>query len=125
MLVCGLFLVSLCGTYNGYVGLFACDYGGNLFLFLVGSFAGIVMIWTLSKLFGCAPKTISIISRGTIIILGFHKILIDLARTYFSPSIFDIVFATMITLLFIPLIFAIENYFPLMAGKYRIKNKNS
>ena len=124
LFACGLFLVSLCGTYNGYVGLFACDYGGNLFLFLVGSFAGIVMIWALSKLFGCAPKTIAVISRGTIIILGFHKMLIDLARTCFSPSIFDIVFATMITLLFIPMIFAIEYYFPLLAGKYRIKIKN-
>ena len=124
LFACGLFLVSLCSTYNGYVGLYSCDYGGNLFLFLVGAFSGTVMIWALSKLFGCASKTIADISRGTIIILGFHKILIDLARTFFTPSVYDVVFATLILLLFIPLIIAIENYFPLMAGKYRIKYKN-
>lgn len=124
LFACGLFLVSLCSTYNGYVGLFYCDYGGNLFLFLVGAFAGTVMIWALSKLLGCAPRAIAVISRGTIIILGFHKILIDLARTFFTPSVFDAIFATLILFLFIPLIIAIENYFPLMAGKYRIKYKN-
>lgn len=122
--VCGLLLVALCYTYNGYVGMFRCDYGGSIFLFLVGGIAGTVMIWTLSMLFGCASRGVAIISRGTIIILGFHKILIDLARTFFSPSVFDVVFATLILLLFIPLIIAIENYFPLMAGKYRIKYKN-
>ena len=124
LFACGLFIVSLCSTYNGYVGLFGCDYGGNLFLFLVGAFAGTVMIWALSKLFGRALKTIAVISRGTIIILGFHKMLIDLVRTFFTPSVFDIVFATLILLMFIPLIIAIENYFPLMAGKYRIRIKN-
>ena len=116
----GLFLVALCNTYNGYVGLFCCNYGGNLFLFLVGAIAGTVMIWALSKLFGCSPKAINVISRGTIIILGFHKIMIDLVWAFFTPSVFDVVFAILITLLFIPLIIAIEKYFPLLAGKYRI-----
>ena len=116
----GLFLVALCNTYNGYVGLFCCNYGGNLFLFLVGAIAGTVMIWALSKLFGCSPKAINVISRGTIIILGFHKMMIDLVWAFFTPSVFDVVFAILITLLFIPLIIAIEKYFPLLAGKYRI-----
>ena len=124
MFACGLLFVFLCSTYNGYVGLFGCNYGGNLFLFLIGAVAGTVMVWALSKFIGCSPKTITIISRGTIIILGFHKILIDLARTFFTPSIFDIVFAMLILLLFIPLVIAIENYFPLMAGKYRINKIN-
>ncbi|MBP5715190.1 MAG: acyltransferase family protein [Prevotella sp.] len=121
---CGLLLVSLCSTYNGYVGLFGCNYGGNIFFFLVGAVAGTVMIWALSKLLGFTPKAITVVSQGTIIILGFHKMLIDLARAFFNPSLFDIIFATLILLLFIPLIISIENYFPLMAGKYRIKNKN-
>ena len=116
----GLFLVALCNTYNGYVGLFCCNYGGNIFLFLVGAVAGTVMIWALSKLFGCSPKAINVISRGTIIILGFHKIMIDLVWAFFTPSVFDVVFAILITLLFLPLIIAIEKYFPLLAGKYRI-----
>ena len=124
MFACGLLLVSLCSTYNGYVGLFGCNYGGNLFLFLIGAVAGTVMIWALSKLFGCAPMAVTIISRGTIIILGLHKILIDLVWAFLPPSVFDVVFAALILLLFIPFIIAIEDYFPLMAGKYRIKSKN-
>ena len=118
---CGLLLVSLCSVYNGYVGLFGCNYGGNILLFLVGAIAGTVMIWALSKLLGSSPKIINIVSRGTIIILGFHKILIDLVWIFFTPSVFDVVFAILITLLFIPLIIATEKYFPLLAGKYRIK----
>ena len=118
---CGLLLVSLCSVYNGYVGLFGCNYGGKILLFLVGAIAGTVMIWALSKLLGSSPKIINIVSRGTIIILGFHKILIDLVWIFFTPSVFDVVFAILITLLFIPLIIATEKYFPLLAGKYRIK----
>ncbi len=123
--VCGLLLVALCYMYNGYVGMFCCDYGGNIFLFLVGGIAGTVMVWALSVLFGCAPKVITIISRGTIIILGLHKILIDLVWTFVTSSVLDVVFTALILLLFIPLIIATEKYFPLMAGKYRIKLINS
>jgi hypothetical protein len=101
--------------------MFRCDYGGSIFLFLVGGVAGTVMIWALSVLFGCAPKVIAIISRGTIIILGLHKVLIDLVWAFVTPSVLDVVFAALILLLFIPLIIATEKYFPLMAGKYRIK----
>lgn len=118
---CGLLLVTLCSMYNGYVGLYSCNYGGNIFLFLIGGIAGTVMIWALAKLFGYVPKAITIISRGTIIILGFHKILIDVVRNFYIPSVFDMSFAVLILLLFIPIIIAIENHFPLMAGKYRVK----
>ena len=120
MFACGLLLVTLCNMYNGYVGVYRCNYGVNLFLFLIGAVAGTVMVWALSKVLGGAPKVVSVISRGTIIILGFHKIMIDLVWAFFTPSIFDVVFAILITLLFIPLIIAIEKYFPLLAGKYRI-----
>ena len=118
---CGLLLVSVGCSYNGYVSMFCCNYGGNFSLFFVGALAGAVMIWTLSKSFGHAPKVITIISGGTIIILGFHKMLIDLVWAFFTPSVLDVFFAALIILLFIPFIIATEKYFPLMAGKYRIK----
>lgn len=122
---CGLLLIALCGTYNGYVGMYCADYGGNIFLFLLGAVAGTVMIWAISKLLGNAPKAIVVISRGTFVILGFHKMLIDLVRAFLSPSFLDIVFAMLIILLFIPIILTIEKYLPLMAGKYRVKLSNS
>ena len=111
--------------YNGYVGLFWCNYGGNLVLFLIGAVAGMVMIWALSVLIGHTSKAITVISGGTIIILGFHKILIDFVRVFLTPSVFDVILAILILLLFIPFIIATERFFPLMAGKYRINPKNS
>lgn len=116
----GLLLVALCYTYNGYVGMFRCDYGGNIFFFLVGGVAGTVMIWALSVLFGYAPKVVAIISRGTIVILGFHKMLIDFVWMFAAPSILDVAFAALLLLLFIPFVIATEKYFPLMVGKYRV-----
>ena len=123
--VCGLFVVALCCTYNGYIGMYRCNYGGNFILFLVGGVAGTLMIWAISVLFGYAPKVIAIISRGTIIILGLQKILIDLVWAFVAPSVLDVVFAALILIMFIPFVIATENYFPLMAGKYRIKIGNS
>ena len=120
-LLFGILLVILCSMYNGYVGLYDCNYGGNILLFLVGGIAGTVMIWTLSKLLGSTPKIVTVISRGSIIILGLHKILIDLVWAFFTPSVWDTVFAFLILLIFIPSIVAIENYFPLLAGLYRIR----
>lgn len=122
---CGLLLIALCGKYNGYVGMYCADYGGNIFLFLLGAVAGTIMIWAISKLLGNAPKAIVVISRGTFVILGFHKMLIDFVRAYLSPSFLDIAFAMLIILLFIPIILTIEKYLPLMAGKYRVKWNNS
>ncbi len=118
----GLLFVLLCNQKNGFVGMYRCNYGGNIFFFLLGGIAGIVIVWALSKSLGQAPKAIRVISRGTIIILGFHKILIHLVRTTFTQSVFDIAFAVLLLLLFIPLIIASEKHFPLLVGKYRVQN---
>ena len=118
--VCGFIIVLLCWRYNGDVGLYCCNYGGNMFLFLLGGLSGTMMIFAFSKLFRQVPPFVSIISRGTIIVLGLHKLLIYLVRDYFPASYLDIFFAVMIVLLFMPVIIWTEKYFPLMAGKYRI-----
>ena len=118
--VCGLLLVSGCFFFNDYVAMYRCGYGSNILLFLLGGIAGSMMIFAVSKLFGHATKTIAIISKGTIVILGFHKLLIDMVRVFFPISDFDIIFAALIVMLFVPLIIATEKFFPLMAGIYRV-----
>lgn len=118
--VCGFLLVSVCCSYNGSVGLHCCDYGGNMLLCLLGGISGTMMVFAVSKLLGHASKYVVVISRGTIIILGFQKIIIALVRVFFPVSYADIVFALVIVILFIPIILWTEKYFPLMAGKYRI-----
>lgn len=122
--VCSSLLLFVCCHFNDYVAMFCCYYGENMLLFLVGGFAGSLMVFGVSKLFGYAPKPIAITSKGTIIILGFHKILINMVRTFFYPSVLDAVFAILIVLLFIPFIIIIAKFFPLMLGKYRLKNNN-
>ena len=121
--VYGILFVIVSMTYNGDVGLHCCCYGGNMLMFLLGGVAGSIMVFAVSKLLGHASGMVAIISRGTIIILGFHKLIIDFIWLFFPASYLDIVFAALIVVLFVPLIIATEKYFPLMAGKYRI-NKN-
>ena len=119
--VAAFLLVSTCWYFNGSVGLYACRYGGNMLLFLLGGVSGSMMVLTTSKLLGKTPQPIAIISRGTIIILGLHKLMINLVRVFFPASYFDVVFAALIVILFVPIIIITEKYFPLMAGIYRIK----
>lgn len=118
--VCGLLLIWVSDLNNNYVAMYKCDYGGNMLWFLVGGIAGSMMIFAASMLLGHASKPITIISRGTIIILGFHKLFIDLIRVFLPASYFDILLAAVIVILFIPLVTITEQYFPLLAGKYRI-----
>lgn len=123
IVVAGFLLVYTSWYYNGSVGLYACCYGGNMFLFLLGGVSGSIMVFAVSKLLGTPSQLVSIISRGTIIILGLHKLLINLVWVFFPASYLDVLFAAIIVILFIPIITMIEKYFPLMVGIYRIKNK--
>ena len=118
-IVCGLFLVWTSDLFNNYVAMYRCDYGGNMLWFLMGGIAGSVIIFAVAKLLGHALIPITIISRGTIVILGFHRLFIDLFRVFFSASYLDILLAAVIVLLFLPLITITESYFPLLVGKYR------
>lgn len=121
IVVFGFILVSFCWSYNGIVGLYRCDYGGNMLLFLLGGISGSIMIFAVSKLLGHVSAFVAVISRGTIIILGFHKLFIYRIGLFFPPSYLDVVFAALIVFLFVPIIIMAERYFPLMAGRYRIK----
>lgn len=115
----GLLLVISSCYFNDKVDMFSCGYGGNMLWFLTGAIAGTMMIFAASKLLGHAPKLVTVISRGTIVILGFHKLLIF--RGFMTTPYLDIVYAALIVILFIPVILAIERYCPLMIGKYRIR----
>ena len=118
--ILGFALTYFSSYYNGCVGLYYCNYGGNMLWFLIGGLSGSIMIYAISKLCECTPKIISVVSQGTIIILGFHKLLITLIKNYYPESVCDVLFAALIVLLFVPFIKAVEKYFPLMVGKYRI-----
>ena len=118
--IVSLLLVYVSGQCNGCVWMYICGYGSNFLWFLVGGMAGTSFIFALSKLLGHTHGYITTISRGTILILGFHMHLIALARHFFHCSIVDFIFAAIIVAIFVPVIMMAEKYFPLVLGKYRI-----
>ena len=122
LIIC-IFVVYLCEHYNEHIWMDCCDYGSNLFLFLLGGIAGSICIFVLSKFMGHASKAVTIISRGTILILGFHMPFVKLLRQFFNVSFLDFIFAAIILLVFIPIILFAERFFPLIIGKYRMKQR--
>ena len=119
--IVSLFLIFICGYYNDYVWMWRCGYGGNFVLFLIGGASGTCCIYALSKILGNSPHFVTTISRGTILILGFHMVLIELIRRLFQTSLMDFGFAFVIVICFIPVIMLIERFFPLILGKYRLQ----
>ena len=126
----GIFLFSLgviffCGKYNGMVFLFIASYGGNMLLFFLGGVAGIIAVFTISKMLDFDLGINKAISVGSILILGFHIEVISVFMGIFQKrTLIDAFFSLIILLAFVPLIKWCELYFPLILGKYRIKKSS-
>lgn len=120
-------IVILCGAFNGNVWMYKNDYGENLVLFLIGGCADsctlfILCKWLARRFGDC--KTIFIISKGSIIILGFHYFFIELLPHFTQvpvlSAIMDYAAALVIVLLFVPVIKFSELHLPYLIGKYRL-----
>ena len=118
--IVGLSLVYLSGKYNDYVWMYMNGFGGNMVWFLLGGIGGTICIYAISKLLGHVPRFVLVISKGTILILGFQMYFIEEFRRFFAPSFLDFVNAWVVVLLFVPVILLAEKYFPLILGKYRM-----
>lgn len=62
-------------TYNGFTSFYLCEYGKNMFLFLIGALSGITLSVSLCVIISKKFKDnsfIRFISIGTLIICGFH-----------------------------------------------------
>ena len=109
---------------NGAPWMYDNRYGENLILFLIGGNVGTLAVFMVSYyLQNTQLNIISIISKGTIIILGFQKLLIRIFKHFPTPFDDDLVkyiFAFVILLLFIPIIQLSERYCPILLG-YRGK----
>lgn len=125
-LLCGL-IVYLCGKYNGFVWMFCNEFGKNFALFLLGGMAGTCGILIISKWLSAVKSSIiTTIARGTIIILGFHLYFIYAAKRLFGEDpLSEFLSAFAIMMIFVPIIFITEKYFPVIIGKYRIKRSFS
>lgn len=113
--------IYVCGSVNGNVYLYINRYGNYLPLCLLGGLTGSFLTYFISKaLDKCRNQVTYIISKGSIIILGFHGWLITCFRKIFvDVSWLDFILALCILLMFVPFILLVERYFPLLMGKYR------
>lgn len=123
MAVCILALF-VCTKLNGSVWMFVNGYGNNFALFLLGGCVGTALVFLCSKMLSRnSPPRIVNISKGTILILGFHGYFILLFRHIFpTSSLLDALASVLIVLLFIPIILFSEKHLPYLMGKYRTKH---
>lgn len=119
-LILSVGLVFLIGFYNGGAKMYDASYGKNIILFLIGSLAGTYAIYVISVLIqNVRPSFLSIISSGTIIILGLHPLFIRVSRALLEPYksfIVDYSVALLILCAFVPIIILSKKYFPVLLG---------
>ena len=104
------------------------NYGNNLLLFYVEAISGTTAVFIISYgLRKLKLKFVDVISKGTIVILGFHGIFIKLFShipTSQGKCITDYFFSLVILALFVPIIILSERYCPVLLGT-RVEKKNN
>ena len=116
----GCVLVAIVTPLNGSVRMYGAIYGNNILLFLSGSLAGTISVYAIALLLSrYNPNLISLLSRGMIIILGFHNFFLmvykNFLRDYRAPFI-DYICSLLILLMFIPIIKIAERWMPALMG---------
>lgn len=123
LIIAALAAVTLfwCGKHNDLVLMYLNGYGSNYVLFLLGGIAGITLTYIISKwLAKFNSRIIRLLSKGTILILGYHMIFKGYMRALFpNVSWLDFLLAFFILICFIPIISIAQRYFPIILGKYR------
>lgn len=123
LMLCVLLLYP-CEKINGPVWMYINDYGNSILLFLLGGLMGTAIVFIISKWLDKYKISYVVdISKGTIVILGFHGLILKWVIRMISPqvSLLDLLYSLLVVLLFIPIIRLTERHFPLIIGKYRIK----
>lgn len=106
LMVIGALGVLVCGSKNDTVWMYRCLYGSNIFLFLLGSVCGTVMIYGFSKLLFNKPSHwFHIISEDSIIILAFHIQLVMMGLHYPIGYGFYIEAAVVVAMFFPAIVF--------------------
>ena len=102
--------------------MYLCDYGNNYALFIIGGMAGTCMLYVLSLWLSRLPyrKTIEALSKGSILIIGLHIIIVRRLIELPDRSLIEDLFLSLFILLcFVPLIRITELFFPILLGKHK------
>lgn len=122
LLLFSVFLIIVCGKYNGYVWMYKCGYGENFALYLLGGIAGSIVLYFVSLWLSFLPyrNTIILLSKGSILIIGLHIIIVrrltELPDRMWGE---DLLFSILIIFCFVPIIKLAELFFPVILGRYK------
>lgn len=116
-----ILFVLLCFTaqLNDKVWCYAHQFGKSFILYIINALLGTVLIYFISNIYPKSHRFITIISSGTILILGFHQAFIMVCMQLYKTKnlMIDCLYTTIIIALFIPLIYIAKRYFPSLIGK--------
>ncbi len=124
LLIIGTIILYIFSQLNDAAYMYIGRYGNNLLLFLLNGVLGIYLMYTLANLLnGIKIKAVTILSIGTILILGFHVLLLELLaflpqpETVVCMNLLKAVFSFAVLLVFIPIIHIVKKNFPILLGK--------
>lgn len=106
--------------FNSTAWMYLNSYGKNIILFFIGGLSGSILVYLVSLLLNnIKSKWVTLISTGTILILGFHIFLVIFLKKISTLHLFyiDALTSLLILILFIPLIHLCLNYYPIIIGK--------
>lgn len=121
ILVCLLYVILLLNT-EPY--MYTNSFGNNYFIFLLGGVLGFFLILILSVVLDKYKSDIIItLSKGTIVILGYHRIMIELIQNVdpSSHNYWGWGYSLVILFAFYPVILFCNRYFPIILGKRAFK----
>lgn len=111
------------GEANGMVKFYRSEYGNNLALMIVGSFIGTCIIYLIALIMETLElkgRLLAMTSNGTLLILAFHtQVIYILYRTFLAgrSDVITFLLSVLIMAAFLPVIWAVFKYFPIMVGK--------
>ena len=122
----GFGILWIANYYNGRVDMATFNYGRNMLLYYVGGFAGTFSVFAVAQLLNrYSNRFVRTISEGTILIIGFNLLAIEVVVKGFgifgiSPEqhgVIGVAISVIILLLFYPGILLSGKYFPCLIGK--------
>lgn len=130
-----MLLVSnlIIGYFNSKVDMYFNNYG-NIFLFLIASYSGIIFLIFFVKNFIKKSKIFEYIGKNSLIILAFHRRVQTFTKILFifllqkeileGNIIFDLLYSCWEILLCIPAVMILNKCFPYLIGKKIRREKN-
>ena len=119
------FVTYYISCYNDIAYMYIHSFGNNLLLFYIAGLSGSIWLFSLCQYVSSfRVKIIETLSNGTILIVGFHIILINYSNYIINLSsiLQSILLALVYTLIFYYPIIITSRYFPYILGKKKKKS---